>query len=85
MPNKTQLFWEYGTVVDLAKIREFIEPHNKKSALNTAQRIPQAADLLLNNPYLGRPLEDMPEFHERVIPFGPRGYVMKIIGSINKP
>ncbi len=77
MPNNTQLIWEYGAVEDLAKIREFIEPHNKKSALHAAQRILQATDLLLENPYLGRPLEDMPEFHELVIPFGQRGYIMR--------
>jgi len=77
MSNKTQLIWEYGAVEDLTKIRKFIEPHNTKAAFNAAQRILQAAELLLENPYLGRPLEDMPEFHELIIPFGQRGYVMR--------
>ena len=77
MPIKPELIWDYGAVDDLSKIREFIEPHNKKAALNAAQRIIKSVNLLLDNPYLGRPLEDIPEFNEFFIPFGQRGYVMR--------
>ena len=77
MSTKVKLIWEYGAVEDLEKLRAFIEPHNKKAAFHAAKRILQAANLLLENPYLGRPLEDIPEFHELVIPFGQRGYVMR--------
>lgn len=77
MPKKIKLIWEYGAVEDLEKLRVFIQPHNKTAAFNAAQRILNAANLLLENPYLGRPLEEMPEFHELVIPFGQRGYIMR--------
>ena len=77
MSTKINLIWEYGAVEDLAKLRAFIESHNKTAASNAAQRILHAANLLLESPYLGRPLEDMPEFHELIIPFGQRGYVMR--------
>ncbi len=77
MPVKPELIWDYGAVDDLLKIREFLEPHNKKAASNSAQCIIKSANFLLDNPYLGRPLEDMPEFSELFIPFGQRGYVMR--------
>jgi len=77
MPDKPKLIWDHRAVDDLSKIREFIDPQNKKAALNAAQRIIKSANLLLDNPYLGRPLEDMPEFSELFIPFGQRGYVMR--------
>lgn len=77
MPDKPQLIWDYGAIDDLSKIREFIEPHNKKAASNAAQQIAKAANFLLDNPYLGQPLENMPKFNELFIPFGQRGYVMR--------
>ena len=73
MPNKPELKWEPGAIHDLARIREFIEPHNPKAAANAARRIIDAANLLLDNPYLGHPLEELPEFNQLYIPFGKRG------------
>lgn len=77
MPNQQKLIWDHGAVDDLSRIRAFIAPHNKKAAQNAARRIIESANFLLENPYLGRPLEDMPAFSELFIPFGQRGYVMR--------
>jgi len=34
-------------------------------------------NLLLEQPYLGHPIDDMPEFQKISIPFGKYGYVIK--------
>ena len=77
MSDKPELIWERGAVNDLARLRDFIESKNPKAALNAAKRIIEAANLLLDQPYLGHPIEDMPEFLKLNVPFGKRGYVMK--------
>ncbi len=77
MPGKPELIWERGAVHDLTRLREFIQPHNPKAATNAAQCIIKAANLLLDNPYLGHPMENMPEFNQLFIPFGQNGYVIR--------
>lgn len=77
MPDNSELIWQPSAVNDLARLREFIEPHNPKAAANSARRIIKAANLLLDNPHLGHPIEGMLEFNQIFIPFGKRGYVLK--------
>jgi plasmid stabilization system protein ParE len=77
MPDKPELIWEPGAVDDLTRLREFIQPHNPKAAANAARRIIEAANLLLDNPFLGLPIEEMPEFNQLFIPFGERGYTLR--------
>ena len=59
MPDKAELIWEPGAVDDLARLREFVAPHNPKAAANAAHRIIEAADLLLDKPFLGAKSSDM--------------------------
>lgn len=77
MPGKPELKWEPGTVDDLSRLRDFIQPDNPKAAMNAARRIIESASLLLDHPHLGHPMDDLPEFNELFIPFGRRGYVMR--------
>lgn len=77
MPDRPELIWELGAVDDLARLREFLQTKNPKAAVNAARRIVEAANLLLEQPYLGHPIEDMPEFHKLFIPFGKNGYEIK--------
>ncbi len=83
MPNKPELIWESGALNDLSRLREFIQPHNPKAAKNAAKRIIKAANLLLDHPHLGHPMNDSPEFNELPIAFGQRGYVLRyrIVGD----
>ena len=48
-----------------------------KAAANAAQCIIKAASLLVDNPYLGHPMDNMPEFNQLHIPFGQNGYVLR--------
>ena len=84
MPDKPELIWEPGAVDDLSRLREFIEPHNPKAAANAARRIIEAANLLLDNPYLGHPIEELPEFNQLFIPFRKRGYTLRYRVQGNK-
>ncbi len=75
--DKPELIWEPGAVNDLSRLREFIQPHNSKAMANAAQRIIKSANLLLDNPHLGHPIEDMPEFNQLLIPFGRSSYILR--------
>jgi plasmid stabilization system protein ParE len=77
MPSKPELIWQKGAVDDLFRLREFLRQKNPKAALNAAKKIIATANFLLEQPYLGHPIEDMPEFHKLKIPFGKNNYVMK--------
>ena len=77
MPNNQELIWEPGALEDLVRLREFIMPHHQKAAMNAARCIIEAANRLLDFPYLGHPMEDIPEFNELMIPFGSNGYVLR--------
>lgn len=76
MPDDQELIWEPGALDDLIRLREFIEIHNPSAAAKAARSIIDAANSLLANPLIGRPIETLPEFRQLVIPFGKRGYVM---------
>lgn len=77
MPDKPELIWEPGAVDDLSRLREFIQPHNSKAAANATRRIIESANLLLDNPYLGHPIDNMPAFNKLFIPFGKNGYTLR--------
>jgi toxin ParE1/3/4 len=77
VPDKRKLIWAPGALDDLIRLREFLEPNNPKAAKNAAKSIVEAANLLLDHPHLGRPMDDMPEFNQLPIPFGQRGYVLR--------
>ena len=77
MPVRYGLIWTPGALEDLARLREFIARHNPRAASHAARRIIDGASLLRGQPLLGRPLADLPEFHELLIPFGRRGYVLR--------
>jgi plasmid stabilization system protein ParE len=73
MSNKPKLIWETGAISDLFRLREFLKPKNPKAA---AKSIIKIANSLLEHPYLGHPVEDLPEFNKIFIPFGQNGYDM---------
>ena len=77
MSDHSKLIWEKGAINDLFELREFLKPKNPKAAANAARCIIAAANSLLDQPYLGHPIDDMPEFYKLSIPFGKYGYVLK--------
>jgi plasmid stabilization system protein ParE len=64
-----------GVAQGLERCRHFLKEKNPHAAIRAAQAIERLLTLLETEPGIGRPLEDMPELRELVIPFGDSGYV----------
>lgn len=75
--NHSELIWHQDAINDLQHLREFLKQKNPKAMINAARKIITTTNLLLEQPYLGRPIEDIPKFHTLTIPFGKNGYVIK--------
>jgi len=68
MSDKYQLIWVKEAISDLEECREFLKSKNPKAAKNATKRIIEVTKLLLEQPYLGHPIDDMPEFQKISIP-----------------
>ncbi|MCK5355495.1 MAG: type II toxin-antitoxin system RelE/ParE family toxin [Methyloprofundus sp.] len=77
MSDKYQLEWVKEAISDLEECRNFLKSKNPKAAKNAVKRIIEVTKLLVEQPYLGNPIDDMPEFQKINIPFGKYGYVLK--------
>jgi plasmid stabilization system protein ParE len=69
--------WLPGAVSDLLRLKEFILPHNADASRRAVTVIRKAVSLLHPNTFIGKPVEDMPDFRDMVIPFGSSGYVLR--------
>ena len=59
----------------LARCRRFLVPKNQQAARRAGQSIERQFALLESNPDIGRPIPEVPELRELIIPFGDSGYV----------
>lgn len=64
-----------GATTGLARCRSFLANKNPSVARNAAKAIQRGFELVTHEPKMGRPLDDIPELRELVIPFGGAGYV----------
>lgn len=62
---------------DLQKIREYLQQFNAEAAQKAGREIIRAVTLLQSHPMLGKPLEDIPEYRELIIPFGAGAYIIR--------
>jgi len=69
--------WLASAILDLQRLREFILPHNKEAAQRAVRLIRTAVTPIESNPRIGKPVEDLPDFHDIFIPFGASGYVLR--------
>ncbi|MDO9068095.1 MAG: type II toxin-antitoxin system RelE/ParE family toxin [Deltaproteobacteria bacterium] len=69
--------WLDSAIDDLQRLRDFIQPHNKEAALRAVQLIRKSVGPLASHPGIGKPVEDLPDFHDLIIPFGASGYVLR--------
>jgi len=76
MPSNKNLIWTLSARDDVIRLREFIEPLNPEAARKAAENLKKAASLLIENPYIGKPLERR-EDRELIVPVGRRGYVIR--------
>ena len=69
--------WLEPAIFDLQRLREFILPHNKEAALRAVRLIRTAVTPIASNPRIGKPVEDLLDYHDIFIPFGASGYVLR--------
>lgn len=72
-----QIEWLETAIIDLQRLREFILPHNQDAAQRACKVIRAAVAPLETNPRIGKPVEDLPDYHDLMIPFGASGYVLR--------
>lgn len=64
-----------GAVQGLERCRQFLTAKHPQAAQRAGLIIEHQIALLEANPNIGRPLDELPELSELVIPFGDSGYV----------
>lgn len=64
-----------GAVEGLDRCRLSLSRKNPKATIRAGETIAGQLALLEADPYIGRPLDDLPELRELVIKFGGSGYV----------
>jgi plasmid stabilization system protein ParE len=64
-----------GAAEGLERCRAFLLEKNHLAAIRAAQTISHFLTLLEKEPEMGRPLDDLVELRELIIPFGSSGYV----------
>lgn len=69
--------WLQAAIYDLQRLREFIRPHNQEAAQRAFAIIRAAIAPLETNPRIGKPVDDLPDYHDLIIPFGASGYVLR--------
>lgn len=72
-----QVEWLDSAINDLKRLKDFILPHNKEAAQRVVLLIRGAVIPVISNPRIGKPVDDLPHFHDLVIPFGASGYIIR--------
>lgn len=74
--HTVNIIWSIPASRDIARLRSFIEPHNKDAAKRAAEAIKKVVSILAEYPQIGKAIEGKQE-REISIPFGQKGYVMR--------
>ena len=72
-----QIAWLPSAINDLQRLRLFIAEQNPAAAQRAVALIKEAVALLTANPFAGKTPEDLPDYHDIIIPFGAAGYVLR--------
>lgn len=73
-----RLIWTPQALADVQRLYRFLASKNVQAARRAVQAIRQGVKVLILQPGVGRPIEDLPvEFREWLIDFGDSGYVAR--------
>lgn len=72
-----RIVWLGSAILDLQRFRDFIQPHNKEAAQRAVRIIRTAVAHIAANPLIGKPVDDLPDYHDIVVPFGASGYLLR--------
>ncbi len=70
-----QIIITADAIQGLERCRLFLLEKNPRAAIRAAEAIKHSLNLLQAEPAKGRPLDDLPELRELIIPFGESGYI----------
>lgn len=71
----SQIIVTEGAAKGLERCRSFLAEKNPNAAKKAAQVISYHFSLLVTDPEIGRPLDNLADLRELIIPFGGSGYV----------
>ena len=71
------IIWLPEAVEDMVRLFDFLKNKNLMAAKRAAQLIKTGADVLQNQPRLGRLMDDDTERRELFLPFGNSSYVLR--------
>ncbi len=74
-----RIVWLDAAIADLQRLRDFILPYNKEAAQRAARIISAAIAPVASNPRIGKPVEDLPDYHDIIVPFGASGYLLRYL------
>ena len=72
-----ELVWLNSAVDDIVRLREFIAKENPSAAKKAALTLKEAAQLLIETPSIGKPVQDLPQYRDLLIRFGAGGYILR--------
>lgn len=73
-----QLIWSPQALVDVQRLYRFLATKNLDAARRAVNAVRQGVKVLILQPGVGRPIEDMDdEFRDWIIDFGDSGYVAR--------
>jgi plasmid stabilization system protein ParE len=73
----SRLIWSPPALHDIQRLYRFLAGKNADAARRAIKAIRESAKILVRQPGIGRPAEDMePEYREWIIDFGDSGYVV---------
>ena len=74
----SHLIWSPPALLDVQRLYRFLASKNSDAAKRAVNVIRQGVKVLVQQPGVGRPIEDMSdEFREWIIDFGDSGYVAR--------
>ncbi len=72
-----RVIWLPEAIDDPVRLRELIGDKNREAARRAALTIKNMARILESYPDIIHPLEDLPDFHDLVVPFGSGSYIIR--------
>lgn len=72
-----ELIWLDSAINDLTRLRQFIADKNPEAAARAAKTIIENTQLILEQPFIGKPVIDPPEYRDHYVRFGAGGYILR--------
>lgn len=72
-----KIVWLDSAVNDVVRLKAFIAKENKDAAKRAATAIETAASRLVENPLIGKPVNNLPDYRDLLTRFGAGGYVLR--------